>query len=738
MNQAHRLLVENWSVDYGEGPEPCVVPHSWNQDVSVEFEGPVLYSTTLEVPRQPLVLRFYGVSYQARVFINGDRVLVHRGIWDSFDVDLGPYGGSRIEVRVEVIKNGGDSFPVRDVASGFLPYVFQTFGGIYREVEMLPKEQASYPAAVSRVKVNGGRISVDGRPSYIRGILHWGWYPELGHPNPTEEVIRTEVRAIKARGFNLVKFCLWVPPHRYLKILREEEMEAWLELPLWQPSGEAHALTGIADELEQIVRQYRQHENIICWTVGCELNSDTTADFRRTLLQIVRNLSGCPLVKDNSGGAEMYGGDLREFGTVDDFHPYCDLPFYPGVLDSLLPGPRPKRPMLLGEFNDSDVHRDLARIGDEMPFWASSMRELNAKGVRWQYDLPSLVTQNRFATEPRKNRHRSLMESSREKSLFIRKTVQELVRSHEAISGYVITGLRDTPISSSGFLDDWGAPRFSAEECESWNGSTALFRIPSRRPPWINGGNRAGYVDLSNFFAGQVFFRIGVHTTVGERAGLLWTLRNEMGEVVVRGGEDEVSVPPLVSIELAQVSIDLKPGTYELFCEFGENKNRWRINVFEPWTENDLSGWGVSDSARLLESLKLEGDQAWLRTSPAPEAEGPGIVLLTDEGTLPSPFWRESAYEFSDGAFGLADRWERLLPISGDRVIDPSQLSGPFETIINRIDARTYEEYPVLVKTGDTYVTTLRPQGGLGDQPYGVLRNPSGAELLRDLARSLH
>jgi hypothetical protein len=705
MDRLTRLLIENWTVDYGDGhSERISVPHAWRQDVPVAFEGPVVYRTEIEIPRKPSILRFHGVSYSAEVAINGTPVAKHLGIWDAFDVPLLAYQGKRVAVEVTVVKNGGSTYPVKDVASGFLPYVFNTLGGMYGDVELLDADAAPleqpFPGH-SRVAVDGHKILVDGLPFYPRGLLSWGWYPELGHTNAPEDVIRAEVQAAKKLGFNLIKFCLWVPPHRYLKILREEGMEAWLELPLWDPSSDTYKLQAIALEIERILRQYRHHDNIICWTVGCELSHATPPEYRERLVQTIKNLTGSPLVKDNSGGAEMYGGDLREFGDFDDFHPYCDLPFYPPVLDSLLPGPRPNRPVLLGEFNDIDLHRDVARLSDDLPYWASRMSELNAQGVRWLHPLPDLLPENRFAQEPGKNKHRLLMESSRQKAIFIRKFVQEAVRARQAISGYVVTGLCDTPISTSGFFDSWGDVRFTAQECLPWNGPDVLFLIPTRRPPWIDGGNRPGWIDPFNYFAGPIFFRVGVHSERGLSGGLLWTILDG-DRIVAQGAFPESLILASEPREVGQISWQCDvPGRYLLRVEFGGAVNEWPFNVFAPWSDED-------------KDLSMES-----------------IEFRVEEGTVALPFWREAAYEFYGDAWGLAENWERLLAISPDRALDPTSLEE-HEVIINRIDTRTYLEHPIAVrtKTGKV-VTTLRPNGGLGIQPIGLERNPSGAELLR-------
>ncbi|RYG26129.1 hypothetical protein EON82_04525 [bacterium] len=705
------MLLTRWTVDYGDGPHPVVLPHAWGQDISVEWEGPAVYRTEVDIPRGGGTVRFHGVSYAAEVFANGGPVARHEGIWDAFDVAL-PTG--KVDLEVRVTKNGGPTYPVRDVASGFLPFVYHTFGGIFREVELIESDPLS-PL--------GERGRGEGSLPYVRGLLHWGWYPELGHPNPDEETIRTEVRAAKELGFNLVKFCLWVPPHRYLDILEEEGMLGWLELPLWDPRPER--LQAMADEIERIVLQYRHHPSIAIWTVGCELSTGIPHEFRREMVGMVQALTGCPWVKDNSGGAEMYGGDLREYGTFDDFHPYCDLPFYPPVLDSLCSG---ESTILLGEFNDHDVHRDLARIGNELPYWASSLPELNAQGVRWQHDLPSVLESSRFALEPTKNRHRALMESSRRKSLFIRKTVHEAVRARPEINGYAITGWRDTPISSSGFFDDWGGARFTPEECLAWNGEGCLFPIPTRRPPWVHGGNRPGWLDPFSYFAGDVFLRIGV--SAPEEASLWWRIADAEGRTVARGSGEFSGGHG----EVGQVVWEgATPGEYRLEAKFGTVENAWPLWVVERPQWPLLEGWSVHDPAGLIPELsELPGGDRLLAVRRAVEGAG-GVLLLDEEGTLPMPFWRECIQEFKNPSL---ERWERMLPVSPDGALDPKWLLdrfGDYEVLMNRVDTRTYAEHPLLVRAGNWIVTTLRPQGGLGSQPPGLRHNPAGCALLRYL-----
>jgi hypothetical protein len=725
----------NWTVDYGEGPRPCAVPHAWRQDVPVAWEGPAVYRCALPVSFEDEWLVFEGVSYEARVFIDGALVCEHRGIWDAFAVSLSAYVGREVPVEVHVVKNGGATFPVRDVLSGFLPYVYHTFGGIYGGVRVVrstgdPSDPAELEKSNHRVQVNYGNISVDSAPFYLRGVLSWGWYPELGHTNPPDDEIRREVRLARQMGFNTIKFCLWVPRHRFFEILGEEGMNAWLELPLWDPTGDEAKLEAMAQEIRRIVRQYRHHRSIIAWTVGCELSANTPHEYRKRLVEMVQKETGCPLVKDNSGGAEMYGGDLREYGTFEDFHPYCETHWYPPVLDSLRNGPRSAGPILLGEFNDYDVHRDLQELAGRSPYWLSDDPALNDQGVRWQHDMPRILRESRWVERD----NSALVRSSVSKGAWIRRRVMEHVRAMHDVGGYVVTGWRHTPISTSGMVDDDLQPVF--DNFAEWNGDSMLFLIPVRRPPWVDGGNRPGWLDPLCFFEGQAFFRIGCHMATSVEAQLKCTI----GETSIRCEATDLFC--MIPGECGRASFSLAKGEYELVAEFGDIRARWPVWVVPRPDWSAMAGWSKHDPGHAFDDVAMPGGDNLLTTRLDVQALDHAkahrvLAVLEHEGTVSMPFWRECAQEFAPGLLDpWADQWDRHWGFAPDRALDPDwlhQTVGDYEVLLNRVDTRTYKEHPYVVRRDNLIVTTLRPQGGHGAQPYGVKNNPSGATLLATL-----
>ncbi|MEQ1822932.1 MAG: hypothetical protein ABL949_10505, partial [Fimbriimonadaceae bacterium] len=151
------MILSGWTVDYGDGPLPCTVPHAWRQDVPVAWEGPAVYRCRVHIPHGKQCLVFHGVSYQARVFLDDVEIGVHEGIWDAFWFEI---AGDGLEhpLRVEVIKNGGESFPVNSVASGFIPFVFHTFGGIFKPVELVTTEPLARPPDKQKFRTDGTKL----------------------------------------------------------------------------------------------------------------------------------------------------------------------------------------------------------------------------------------------------------------------------------------------------------------------------------------------------------------------------------------------------------------------------------------------------------------------------------------------------------------------------------------------------------------------------------------------------
>src|SRR5262249_24589412 len=72
------------------------------------------------------------------------------------------------------------------------------------------------------------------------------------------------------------------------------------------------------------------------------------------------------------------------------------------------------------------------------------------------------------------------------------------------ISGYVITGEVDTPISTAGMWDEQGQLTFDAEVFQGFNGDLVALVGWDKRRAWIDGGDRAAYWDTWRYRAGML------------------------------------------------------------------------------------------------------------------------------------------------------------------------------------------------------------------------------------------
>ncbi len=213
---------------------------------------------------------------------------------------------------------------------------------------------------------------------------------------------------------------------------------------------------------------------MLFYTLGCELNQAVDAALLAELYAQVKSLTGDALVRDNSGSGEAYGGWLAESADFYDNHFYCDLQFLHPLLNTFAPAWRAEKPWLMGEFCDYDTVRDVPAIlkagSGALPWWLHPDAQTNPQGARWEYRSiqhadklsESGLLKRSQSPSPALGKEvwhrdiRELVEASHRQGLLHRKVTLEAVRARRDLSGYVVTGEADTPISTPGMWDDLG------------------------------------------------------------------------------------------------------------------------------------------------------------------------------------------------------------------------------------------------------------------------------------------
>ncbi len=635
--------------------------------------------------------------------------------------------------------------------------------------------QAERPFGFRQLSASGDQLLFNGAPVHLRGILSWGWDETTLAPMPSEAQIRAEFARVRALGFNLIKLCLFVPPDRLFQIADEEGMFLWLELPLWYQRLGDHLRRQAQVEYARILQTVHHHPSIILYSLGCELGAAMAdAPLLEALNRLARANTCGALICDNSGSGEAYEGLSFDYADFTDYHFYCDLHYFRPMLDHFRRDWRPPRPWIFGEFCDCDDFRDTrALTGDQRPWWRDLLG-VDGSLERWAY----AVQEERLAAADLPFTPAELEAIARRGSLLVRKTIVEWVRSRAGMGGYVITGLRDTPITTSGIFDDAGRPKYDAATFTAFNAENVLILEQGRARAWRHGGDRPAPVDRFNHFAGAVVdFRIVLaHTAPIAANRLRWSLCDQAGIVLADG---ESATPALAAEasprELAAISFAL-PETdcaqiVTLRVELpGVAVNHWPLYVYpQPQWPVALALYDPAGCLSQLDALPAEriadvGEAAgrpliagliddavlaYIRTG------GSAIALQTGAGRLPTvglPFWRESIkllypHPLLSGFphHGSADL--QFYALATDHAIDSRQLAAALPglrslaPVIGRLDARLFTVTDYLIDLaigqGRLIASTLRFGGGAGDQPVGLSASPAAQHLLNAMVAAL-
>lgn len=604
------------------------------------------------------------------------------------------------------------------------------------------RESRETRAAKRTVSADGTRLLLNGRPVYPRGVLHWMAYPDRFSPDPTRERAEAELGAIQALGYTMVKLCLVLPPEVYFEVADELGVFLWVEFPMWLPRVTEGYAEQAETEYQAMVRRIRNHPSVLLYTLGCELSSEANADILKRLYELVKHETAGALVRDNSGSAEAYGGVAAEFADFSDYHFYAEATVFSDLMDHFLPAWKPARPLLFGEYCDSDTFRSVAMIEEHLdhdPFWADDDPVRNPQGVRWDYHVVS--NRRRLADPPVDIPYAEITRRSYERSLEYRKSILEQTRLHHAPSGYVVTNLQDTPVTTSGMLDDFGGLKFDPAVFRRFNADTVLLIARDRRRSWRAGGDRRQFLDEHCVAAGEtvrlnvICSHFGVEPIV--RPVIEYQLLEAASDNLLAQGAIDAAeaLSPGSSVRLAQVSftadahgvqdgagsskeVDLRiavkdasrPGAGPIaenffpFWVLDESVDAANVAVYDPIGavgEAITSAPGTwHDRFASIATVQRPGDtspDAVLVSTVATEAVveyaragGPLVLLLQDAGeplATPAPFYREGIALIHDNAQargllgGLPHRGfagTAFSAVAPDRALDPSAVAERF------------------------------------------------------------
>lgn len=414
-------------------------------------------------------IRVGAAATRATVLVNGRVAAEHVGAWTPFEFDATPllHPDPRAENDLEIVCTD-----CAHISNGFLPTIGVRWTGVRTRAGALDvvfrrEPTPTPPPAEPRCAARGTRLYLDGHPLVVRGILHWGYYPELGHPWPDESQARFEIEHVRSLGFNLIKFCLWIPPPWYFDLCDEMGMLAWQEYPVWnaplgrtgRPGDRGGDDDAILFEFREMFLQDRRHRCIVLRTLTCE-NDRVSPGLGRALVNLARELiPGC-LVLDNSGWlCNEHDGDFH------DEHPYVHnavWTYYAQRMQGKL-----VRPLLLGETMVADTLN---------PSYAAEIADGRGDDAR----------------EGTAAEHSAALAESYRAALDMRRFQIETLAHMLPDAGYVVCGLRDLKHTPLGLLTYDGTPKYSPADW-AWHGRAAgpARTTPPYTPPASRDSNHS-------------------------------------------------------------------------------------------------------------------------------------------------------------------------------------------------------------------------------------------------------
>ena len=341
-------------------------------------------------------------------------------------------------------------------------------------------------SAFRSVKTSDRKLLLNDKPIVVRGVLNWGWAPPRTAPSIDEAWFREELKQAKSHGFNLIKFCLWVPPKRYLEIADEVGMLTWIEYPTWHSQWQVSQLPLLRREFSEFFAYDRHHPSVILRSLTCETGPSANLNVIKSLYDLCHEMIPGSIVEDDSSWIQWN----RVHDFYDD-HPYGNNHTWPGTIARLEEyiAKRDAKPLVLGESIAADTWYDRQAIlqfqaelrqesadgelvdgelvdgelvDGELPFWFPMHFEANKL---WFDEL-----NERFETLDQSQ----LRRDSLQYAMSMRKYQIESLRRLSPSSGYVVSVIRDFPFAEMGILDHTGRPKWSPEQW-SWHRAIACL-----------------------------------------------------------------------------------------------------------------------------------------------------------------------------------------------------------------------------------------------------------------------
>ncbi len=576
---------------------------------------------------------------------------------------------------------------------------------------------------------------LNGRPIYIRGVLHWGYYPELLAPIPDENTIRNEIRDMKSLGYNLIKICMFFFPERFYEIADEMGMLVWQEYPVWLKPMRQKNRKALIDEYTEYYLQDRNRTCIVLRDITCE-NQDVDNSVLKELYDLGKQLVPGAVIEDNSFWGLYDHGDQADFFDCHFYRDNDQLLTHLGKWREFLKKHKAS-PFVLGECIDTDTFRSLEwlekKAGKDKHWWLPYCYNAQKK----------LRTQ--ITAERGEETWKALIPHSYAHSLLTRKFQIETFRRAPETGGYVITSIRDIKPTTPGMYTDSGELKWKSEEWVQFNGdSVLLLSTPGDQFVFKEGEKFQVQLILSHY--GKRDITEGVlqwnmkpldrYKQAFAKIDLTPKLMSSEGINVSKGETKVLVTIPLLAQDVRE-PVTLRLGVALKDKGGSVTENEWLLWIFPTEKERRYTkevaiysknfadlGWGVKvDDLTKLYKIKVLVTDRLTSDVLSFMKSGGRVVYLAADGKWPRVdlyFWRETVAIMPQhpamGNFPCDDVIDlQFMSMTQRKMLDVSKFNDNIHNIIEVVNCRKMTRGTLVFETqvgkGALVVSVLQHQG---------------------------
>lgn len=409
-------------------------------------------------------------------------------------------------------------------------------------------DEVTVTTGYRKVEAKNGRIYLNNKPIYLRGVLNQAFYPKTIYTPPSDEFIKKELELAKKMGINLVRIHIKLADPRYL------DWADKLGILIWEEPPNVGTFSLLAEErltetFRQMVLRDRNHPSIIIWGIVNEAwgVDPSTSRGRRWLIEmynLTKKLDPTRLVVDNSPCVPNYHVKT----DINDFHWYNTIPGsyknWISFIERFVTDPswtfgnKPIRkgdePLMVSEFGVwglPSLENITKEYGGE-PWWFS-------KG--WGSGVPNGAKERFESWNLREvwNDWEEFAVSSQWRQFQALKFMIEEMRKYSQITGYIITEFYDLHWECNGLLDFYRNPKVYMNSLSYINNDNLLIidRANIRTNLW-SGENLTVPVYFSKWTEGEL-----------RNAELRWRLGGLLEDKII-----DINISPYEVTHLGDIS----------------------------------------------------------------------------------------------------------------------------------------------------------------------------------------